>query len=411
MLKSGLSSLPATRIGSFHKCRRLIQKSGSPVQMSSNGPEKKMEALKLEGKAPGETDYANYFCTYSFLYHQKEMLEDHKRTGAYYQAIMSNRRQFKDKVVLDVGAGSGILSIFAAKAGAKKVYAVEATSVAADARKLIAHNKLDNVIEVVQGTIESIELPEKVDIIVSEWMGYFLLRESMLDSVLVARDKFLKPGGAMYPSHANIYMAPIRTHMATQKLNELHNGMEGWSEFMQEMRDFYQVDMGCLTEPFRKEQKEYYLHTSQWMNVHPQQLLGSPACFKKYDLHKLTLEELQAPLKEQFVMHVADGGPVEGFTGYFDVLFNGSEENPADCDVKLSTAPDPTGATHWGQQVFYLQPPLECAPNDSIIASIEVTRKPENHRLLRVNMLVKVDGTSTFAQQSQQPRALRYNID
>ena len=70
------------------------------------------------------------------------MLEDHKRTGSYYQAIMSNRRQFKDKVVLDVGAGSGILSIFAAKAGAKKVYAVEATSVAEDARKLIAHNKV-----------------------------------------------------------------------------------------------------------------------------------------------------------------------------------------------------------------------------------------------------------------------------
>jgi ribosomal protein L11 methylase PrmA len=70
------------------------------------------------------------------------MLEDHKRTGAYYQAIMSNRRQFKDKVVLDVGTGSGILSIFAAKAGAKKVYAVEATSVAVDARKLIKHNKV-----------------------------------------------------------------------------------------------------------------------------------------------------------------------------------------------------------------------------------------------------------------------------
>lgn len=60
------------------------------------------------------------------------------------------------------------------------------------------------MIEVIQGTIESVELPEKVDIIISEWMGYFLLRESMLDSVLVARDKFLKPGGAMYPSHANM---------------------------------------------------------------------------------------------------------------------------------------------------------------------------------------------------------------
>jgi len=70
------------------------------------------------------------------------MMEDHKRTGAYYQAIMSNRAQFKDKVVLDVGTGSGILSIFAAKAGAKKVYAVEATSVAVDARRLIKHNKV-----------------------------------------------------------------------------------------------------------------------------------------------------------------------------------------------------------------------------------------------------------------------------
>lgn len=69
-------------------------------------------------------------------------MEDHKRTGAYYQAIMSNRRQFKGKVVLDVGTGSGILSIFAAKAGAKKVYAVEATSMAEDARRLIAHNKV-----------------------------------------------------------------------------------------------------------------------------------------------------------------------------------------------------------------------------------------------------------------------------
>jgi protein arginine N-methyltransferase 1 len=73
---------------------------------------------------------------------QKEMLEDHKRTGAYYQAVMSNKRQFAGKVVLDVGTGSGILAIFAAKAGARKVYAVEATSIANSARKLIEHNKV-----------------------------------------------------------------------------------------------------------------------------------------------------------------------------------------------------------------------------------------------------------------------------
>ncbi len=62
------------------------------------------------------------------------------------------------------------------------------------------------MVEVIQGMVESITLPEKVDIIISEWMGYFLLRESMLDSVILARDRFLKPGGALYPSHARMFL-------------------------------------------------------------------------------------------------------------------------------------------------------------------------------------------------------------
>ncbi len=73
---------------------------------------------------------------------QKDMLEDHKRTGAYYQAVMQNRRQFEGRVVLDVGTGSGILAIFAARAGARKVYAVEATAMAKFARQLVEHNKV-----------------------------------------------------------------------------------------------------------------------------------------------------------------------------------------------------------------------------------------------------------------------------
>ncbi len=73
---------------------------------------------------------------------QKDMLEDHKRTGAYYQGVMQNRRQFEGKVVLDVGTGSGILAIFAAKAGAKKVYAVEATNMAKFAKELVKENEV-----------------------------------------------------------------------------------------------------------------------------------------------------------------------------------------------------------------------------------------------------------------------------
>ena len=71
------------------------------------------------------SDFANYFVTYGYLYHQKHMLEDESRMYSYYTSIMSNQQCFQDKIVLDVGTGSGILSIWAAQAGAKHVYAIE----------------------------------------------------------------------------------------------------------------------------------------------------------------------------------------------------------------------------------------------------------------------------------------------
>ena len=157
--------------------------------------------IELQPGAQG-LDFANYFVSYGYLYHQKDMLQDRGRMTAYRNAILQNASCFEGKVVLDVGAGSGVLSIWAAMAGAKRVYAVEATSMAQHARRLVQQNGVQDVVVVLEGYMEAQELPEKVDLIVSEWMGYFLLREAMYDSVLAARDKWLKPGGAMYPSHA-----------------------------------------------------------------------------------------------------------------------------------------------------------------------------------------------------------------
>jgi protein arginine N-methyltransferase 1 len=111
---------------------------------------------------------------------------------------------------LDVGCGTGILSIFAAKAGAKHVYAVDNANIAIHARTIIKENNLDSKITVIKGKIEEVVLPvESVDIIISEWMGYFLLYESMLDCVLYARDKYLTPNGLIFPDRAVIYIAAI----------------------------------------------------------------------------------------------------------------------------------------------------------------------------------------------------------
>lgn len=75
-------------------------------------------AASASRAAPPPLSHVPCARSYAYLYHQKDMLEDHKRTGAYYNACMQNRAQFAGKTVLDVGTGSGILAILAAKAGA-----------------------------------------------------------------------------------------------------------------------------------------------------------------------------------------------------------------------------------------------------------------------------------------------------
>lgn len=145
-----------------------------------------------------------YYGSYSNFHIHEEMLKDNVRTETYRKAIEGNCADFKDKVVLDIGCGTGILSIFAARAGAKHVYAIENAEIAVFAKEIVKQNGLEDRITIIKGLMEEIVLPVKeVDIIISEWMGYALLYESMLDCVLWARDKYLnKKTGKMLPDRA-----------------------------------------------------------------------------------------------------------------------------------------------------------------------------------------------------------------
>lgn len=78
------------------------------------------------------------------------------------------------------------------------------------AKEIVAVNGLSDKITLLQGKMEEVKLPfDKVDIIISEWMGYFLLYESMLDTVLYARDKYLAPDGLIFPDKATLFLAGI----------------------------------------------------------------------------------------------------------------------------------------------------------------------------------------------------------
>ena len=358
-----------------------------------DGAVKSAHAVLAKPRDIGDADFANYFCTYGYLYHQKDMLEDQNRMTAYSDAVRLNPESFRGKVVLDVGTGSGVLAMWAAQAGAKKVYAVEATHMAVQARRIVAANGLSDVVEVIQATAEEVELPEKVDVIISEWMGYFLLRESMFDSVLHARDKWLKPGGAMFPSHANMYLTVIKSNKSGQKYQELQESLHAWSQFVADTHENYGIDLSCMNNEYEEEQTEHYLNTSAWVDIHPSQVMAKPVTIASFDLNTCTMDDIKQLRDVNFIMKLFPGAPgpsgetrVGAFAGWFDVTFAGSKENPCENPVELTTAPDANGATHWGQQAFYMFPEIYASDGAVISGTFDMMRRQDNQRLYNVRI-------------------------
>ena len=155
----------------------------------------------------------------------RSMISDRVRTEAFQRAIDSVVRP--GDIVLDVGAGSGILSMFAARAGAARVYAVEQTSIAVLAQELAVANGVLEIVQVLHGDIVDIELPERVDVIVSEWLGGFGIDEGMLVPVIAARDRWLKPGGVMIPSSVTAWTALVHDRYLGEMVEFLRAGPYG----------------------------------------------------------------------------------------------------------------------------------------------------------------------------------------
>lgn len=203
----------ALSLNQLKKALQAKKRIGSVVSLLLNFNTLKLDEeyrKQLLTDLSGRDLHDYYYGSYSSFHIHEEMLKDSVRTRTYQRAIEDNPEDFKDKIVLDIGCGTGILSIFAARAGAKHVYAVENAEIAIFAREIVKRNGLESKITILKGKMEEVVLPvDKVDIIISEWMGYFLLYESMLDCVLWARDKYLVKGGKMLPDRAEIYVAAI----------------------------------------------------------------------------------------------------------------------------------------------------------------------------------------------------------
>ncbi|MED6167982.1 hypothetical protein PIB30_008007 [Stylosanthes scabra] len=141
-----------------------------------------------------------YFQSYSLLSPHEEIIKDSVLINTYKKAIMHHRANIEGKVVLDVGCGTGLIAMFCAQAGARK----------------------------------DVEIPGKVDVIISEWMGNMLFCENMLSSIITAKERWLKTGGVILPSSATLYMAPFTNPKRHREVVELWRG------------DFYGIDRAYI---------------------------------------------------------------------------------------------------------------------------------------------------------------------
>ncbi|XP_051875473.1 histone-arginine methyltransferase CARM1 isoform X1 [Pristis pectinata] len=303
-----------------------------------------LKTFRSSNKAPSafsqrteDASATQYFQFYGSLSQQQNMMQDYIRTATYQRAILQNHVDFKDKVVLDVGCGSGILSFFAVQAGARKVYAVEASSMSKYAEILVKSNNLSERVMVLEGKIEEITIPEKVDIIISEPMGYLLFHERMLESYLHAK-KWLKPNGMMFPTFGDVHLAPFSDE---QLYMEHYTRANFWYQQCFHGINLTGLCSAAMDEYFRQPIVDTFdvvilmarsvKYTVNFLEA------------KEDDLHRMEIP---------FAFRILQSGQVHGLAFWFDVAFVGSQKT-----IWLSTSPaEPL--THWYQVRCLLQTPL-----------------------------------------------------
>ncbi|KAG6829437.1 hypothetical protein H0H87_011392 [Tephrocybe sp. NHM501043] len=384
----------------FVDYRALVSKklglAGSLDSPSQPGPS---QTIALE-----RDDDTHYFKSYGENDIHAVMIQDKVRTSTYAKFILTNPALFRDAVVLDVGCGTGILSLFAARSGAKRVIAVDASDIAERAARIVKANGVEDIITVVRGKVEEITLPDdikQVDIIISEWMGYALLYESMLDSVLHARDRFLRPGGVMAPSQCKMMFS-------------LCDSTEIFKERIGFWDDVYGFDLSVMGEDLYDEAIVDV--------VGPNTLLSEPVSIKDLLLGEITPRQLDFSSSFTLVSTAERRTKVNSFILYFDTFFtitghpvpSGTnvtfvkegdvvvaeiwpaggkrasqrrQSMGADRDTPISFSTGPQSVpTHWKQTLFLLREPISVAEGSTVHGTFHCRKSEDNSRELDVEI-------------------------
>ncbi|KAI9312518.1 S-adenosyl-L-methionine-dependent methyltransferase [Dichotomocladium elegans] len=329
-------------------------------------------STKEETNKPGvEHRDPQYFGYYAMLQHQQNMLQDNVRTSTYRSAILLNGPKcFQNKTVMDVGAGSGILSYFAVQAGAAQVYAVEASAMAKKMKKLIEDENtntfLKGKIQVINAKIEEPNLPiPQVDTIISEPIGVLLFHERMASGLFSNERSREEKRRRMLFLPGTIYLAPFTD--ATL-----------WSETMAKARFWEQTSFyGINLTSLYKDAREEMFGMPVVGHFDNRNLIATPTLLDSYpvDFSTVTLKELQ-DMTMPFNWVAGYTGLMHGVAGWFDLTFapppydsssssSNDHTNVSNTTVEMSTSPA-AERTHWQQVRFLFREPLAVNATQSI---------------------------------------------
>jgi protein arginine N-methyltransferase 1 len=269
------------------------------------------------------------------------MLADKVRMTSYQRAIHETVKE--GDVVADIGTGSGILAFFALQAGAGRVYAIERSEIIREAAKLAKVNGLDERMVFVRGSSSQIEIPEQVDVIVSEIFGNFGLEENVLGFMTEARKRMLKQGGRLIPSWLELYLAPVEAETVWNNL------LGFWGGGLYGM-DFSPVAVDAIS-------------MRHVIDCSSASFLADSAMISRFSLYEIEDATEVFEFKTEFT--IEKEGVLHGLVGYFKAGLSQ--------DVVLSTAPD-APLTHWMQVFLPVKGLVKVEKGDVVSCTVKIKR-------------------------------------
>ena len=280
---------------------------------------------------------------YGNFFQHEFMLADSVRMDTYHKAI--DRLISSQDQVVDLGTGTGILSLFAARKNPKRIYALDQSQTMIEyAKKVAAANDIHNI-TFVQGHSSSFHPAEPVDVILHEQMSDSLFQERMIENVLDLRDRVLKKGGRILPAKFEFFLEPVQL----QKDKRI--------PFMHE-----QVVHGISLSPIPEDPSPTYLHRY----IDPSDVefsLCEPSPIYTCDLTTLTRDSI--PTRFSVRKPVTRSGELGGVCSYFRAIF--------DDDIAFGTGPLDRPRTHWTMDLFRF-PTRSYRQGDIFEMSVDVPR-------------------------------------